>query len=232
MLRRAALSVNAQTHADIEHIVVTDSAAAAARALEGIPGIIIVESPRRGVYDAINRGIEAATGDIVGMVHGSDVLTCDSVVAQVADAFERDESLDFLYGDIRYVSRRNFRPGRIYHAAAFTPDLLAGGYYPPHPTLYIRRHVAQRVGPYTTAYRIAGDFDMWIRLFSDTSLRYRYLPTVMIDMTSGGISTSLRARLYENNYEKLQVLRSHGYKASPWRLFTKYWRVAVDLFKK
>ncbi len=226
-------SVQAQTYPDIEHVVVdgnsTDRTAEIVRSYEGVRLLL---RDRMGVYNALNFGIRNTTGDIFGFVHGNDALASPDVISRVVEAFEADPELDFVFGDLRYVSPRNHKPGRIYHAEDFSTEQLIGGVCPPHPTLYIRRTTADRIGEYAENYRIGADFDMWIRLFcAEPPLKYRHLPLIMVNMTTGGLSTKWRSRLYTNNIEKLRALRANGKPANPLRLFLKYFKVARDSIK-
>jgi len=222
-------SVSAQTYADIEHVVVdgysTDSTA---EIVSHYPGVRMVSRDRMGVYDALNFGVRETTGEIFGFLHCNDALADPSVIEAVARAFADDPELDFVYGDLQYVSPHTHRPGRIYHAAGFEPSRILGGVCPPHPTLYIRRSTAERIGEYAEDYRICGDFDMWIRLFKDKSLKYKYLPRIMVNMSTGGLSTRWKSRLYINNFEKLKALRRNGLSANPLYLIQKYIIVARD----
>lgn len=231
-LRISLASVAGQSHRDIEHIVVDGSDGGEAQRIVALfDGIKYIRRERRGVYDALNAGLAATTGDIIGLVHGSDRLASPEVLARVAEAFEADPQLDFVYGDLQYVRPGTYAPRRIYHAASFRPGHVVYGMTPPHPTLYMRRRVFEKIGYYSTDYVIGGDIDMWIRLFADTSLRFRYLPMIMVHMPTGGLSTTLRARLYTNNHEKLKALRTNGLPASPVRLAGKYFMVIGSLLR-
>jgi len=224
-------SVACQTYGDVEHIVVDGmSHDATDRIVATYPGAKLIKHERRGLYNALNCGFCHATGDVVGMVHCGDALASPDVLGVVASAFEADRSLDFLYGDLQYVKPYTRKKCRIYHASKFTPDLLMAGITPPHPTLYVRRRVVDKVGYYAEDYYIGADTDMWIRLFTDKALRYRYLPMIMVEMATGGRSTSLKGRLYLNNVEKLKALRANGLPANPLRLAGKYWWSVRDIF--
>lgn len=222
-------SVRSQTYPHIEHVVVDgNSTDRTAEIVAGYPGVRLLLRDRMGVYDALNYGVANTTGEVFGFVHGNDALADDHVIEIIAEAFASDPELDFVYGDLRYVSPRTHRPGRIYHAEDFEPSNLLGGVYPPHPTLYIRRSTALRIGEYAEDYRIGGDFDMWIRLFGDKTLKYRYLPHILVNMSTGGLSSKWKSRLYINNVEKLRALRRNGLPANPLRLLMKYLVVARD----
>ncbi|MDO4320345.1 MAG: glycosyltransferase family 2 protein [Bacteroidales bacterium] len=222
-------SVSSQTYRDIEHLVVDGySTDRTADIVARYPGVRMISRDRMGVYDALNFGVANTSGEIFGFLHCNDALASDDVIEAVAKAFADDPDLDFVYGDLQYVSPSTHRLGRIYHAEAFESSQLLGGVCPPHPTLYIRRSTAERIGEYVEDYRICGDFDMWLRLFGDKSLRCRYLPMIMVNMSTGGLSTRLRSRLYTNNVEKLKALRRNGLPAKPLLLLHKYLIVARD----
>lgn len=208
-------SVLSQTLAPDRHIVVS------AVPVE-CPGAEVHVRPARGVYDALNYGLARSTGDVVGFLHAGDTFADPRVLADVAREFEADPALDYLWADIRYVSGPARKPGRTLDGGALERGLLLRGIYPPHPTLYMRRAAFESVGPYSTAYRICGDFDYWIRLLRRSDLHGRHLPRLTVEMTTGGLSTTLAARLWHNNREKLRVLRAQGLKASSILLAYKY----------
>ena len=225
VLKATVESVSAQTYPDIEHIIVDGIGE---RFSGGITSTYHLEP--NGVYDALNFGISHANGDIIGILHGGDRFASTEIIEKVAEAFNADPSLDFIFGDIRFYNQSTGKPGRIYHAGRFTPRHLTYGMAPPHPSLYIRRQAAGRIGPYRTDFRLAADLDMWMRLFADTSLKSKYIPEIFVEMSSGGASTSLRNRLFANNREKLKALRLNGFSPNPLRLLAKYFFVLRDAF--
>ena len=164
-------SVANQTDAEVEHIVVdgasTDNTATILQShLDQLARVI--SGPDRGIYDAMNKGVRAATGDVIGFLNADDVYAHQNVLATVAEIMER-EHLDALFGDVAF-----FRPGsrirtfRRYSSARFRPDRIAWGWMPAHPALFVRREVFQQVGAFRTDYRIAGDFEFVARAFGKT----------------------------------------------------------------
>lgn len=227
-LRPTLESVARQTHRGIEHIVVDGLEG---REFAEFPAIRRVYEPPTGIYAAINAGLSQASGDVIGLVHGGDRLASDDILAKVNDAFDGDPSLDFVYGDIVYVNSRGHR-GRIYRADNFKPGYLAYGMAPPHPSLYIRRKAAARLGLYREEFRLAADLDMWMRIFADRSIKGRYMPEVFVEMAGDGLSSSWGNRLINNNKEKLRALSLNGYSANPLKLLGKYVIIVRDLFRK
>ncbi len=230
-LRRTIASVRRQTYADILHIIVdgdsTDGTAEILEAERHAATATVVSAPPAGVYDAINRGIRAALdagADVIGLLHAGDTYSDDTVVAQIARAFDEGDA-DFVYGDLHYSRVGSDKVLRYYGAAHFVPAMLRQGYAPGHPTLYVSRRTAMAVGPYDTDFRVGGDFEMWLRLFEHTELRPCYLPLDMVCMDTGGLSQRWYSRLVTNNRERLRSFRMHGLPASHLNILRHYTHV-------
>lgn len=232
VLREALSSVAAQTHPDVEHLVI-DSAGVerSPSLLAEFPKVKFIPMPRKGVYAALNCGLKHATGDVVGFVHGNDRLAAPDVLARIADAFRSDPYLGFVFGDLRYFHPRTGRLGHYFTSGDFHPGMLRHLETPPHPTLYVRRELAHRVGPYSTRYVIASDLDWWLRLFAVPGVRWRHLPGVMVYMSYGGISNRLRTVLFQANREKLDIMRRHNIKGGVLILMRKYISALSRLFR-
>lgn len=203
-------SVAAQRHRNIEHIVVdgasTDGTLAAIdRAAH--PRMRVISEPDSGIYDAINKGISTARGDVVGLVHSDDFLADDHVLDAIATAFA-DPTVEALFADLDYVSKDD--PARIVRhwvTGRFHQRRLNHGWMPAHPTLYLRRAVFDRIGLYDTRFRIAADYDFVLRYFSQTSVSPFYLPWTIYKMRVGGVSNRNLARLVEKSREDYRALR-------------------------
>jgi glycosyltransferase involved in cell wall biosynthesis len=185
-------SVAAQTHADIEHVVVdgasTDGTVEVVRT-RGRHVAKLLSEPDRGVYDAFNKGLALATGEIVVYLNAGDSYLDAEVVATVARVFAA-EDVDAVFGDVLIVDAQD--PGRVvrhYRSSRFSPARLASGFMPAHPTLFLRRGLYGRLGGYDASYRIAGDFELCVRAFVQERARYRYLPRPLVRMPQGGLST-------------------------------------------
>lgn len=206
-------SVLSQTHPEVEAIVIdgasTDSTLDVLNRYRSRLALLVSE-PDKGIYDALNKGIDRATGDVVGFLHADDLFEDENVLAKVAAAFV-DPSVDAVYGDLVYVRHddvkhviRYWRSGR-YDAAA-----LSRGWMPPHPTFYVRRAVYQRLGGFDTRYRIAADYDSVLRLLSIGKIRAAYVPQVLVRMRVGGISNRSVRTIYRKSMEDLKALRRNG----------------------
>ncbi len=150
----------------------------------------------RGIYDAMNKGITMASGDIVGILNSDDFFTTDNVVEQMVKAFD-DKDIDATYGDIHFI--RDGQPDkcvRYYSSKRFRPGWLRFGFMPAHPSFYARREVFERAGLYKTDYKIGSDYEMMVRLFYKHHIKAVYQPIDMVTMRTGGLSTrGIKSRL-------------------------------------
>jgi glycosyltransferase len=209
----AIASLRAQTHADIEHVIqdgASDDGTLEVIAREALPATRLVSEPDGGIYDAINRGITRATGDVIGLLHSDDMLAHKQVLERVAETLERTGA-DGVYGDLEYVSARD--PGRRvrhWRSGEYHPGLLRRGWMPPHPTLYLRREVYERWGGYDTGFRICADYDAMLRYLVKGGIRLAYIPEVLVRMRLGGASNRSLATLFQTSREDYRAMRRNG----------------------
>lgn len=218
-------SVAAQTHPDIEHIVVDGASTDGTVAIierHGKHVAQMISEPDKGIYDAMNKGLRLATGDIIGFLNADDVYADTCVLERVSAIMEK-ENLDALFGDAEFVSSAQpDRPLRRYRSERFCPDRIAWGWMPAHPTLFLRRQVYERFGLFRTDYRIAGDFELVARMFYGGTLRYRHVPEVLVRMRTGGISTGGWRNTLLLNREVLRACRENGIPTSLPKILSKY----------
>jgi len=206
-------SLKPQSYPHVEHIVQdggSTDGTLAYLAARGHPQMALRSVPDSGIYDAINQGIQRATGDIVGLLHADDTLAEPDVLAWVAEAMQ-DPAIDGVYGDLQYVARDD--PARVirhWKAGHYSAAHLARGWMPPHPTLYLRRDVFARAGLYDTSYRIAGDYEAMLRFLTAGQVRLGYIPRVLVRMKMGGVSNKSFAHLIRKSREDYRAIRQHG----------------------
>lgn len=228
-------SVASQTHPDVEHIVIdggsTDGTLAQIAA-HGAHVARVISEPDRGIYDAMNKGIRFASGDLIGILNADDVYADATVLERVAAIVER-EDLDALYGDVEFFApQRPEVTTRRYSSRRFSPGRLAWGWMPAHPTLFLRRGLFERYGLYRTDFRIAGDYELIARFFKNDDLRYRYLPEVLVRMSTGGVSTGGWRNTLLLNREVLRACRENGISTNLCMLLSKYPLKALEFVRK
>ncbi len=180
----------------------------------------------------MNKGVHAASGDVIGFLNADDVYANQDVLAVVVETMERNH-LDALFGDVGFFHSDN--PSHLvrrYSSARFRPDRIAWGWMPAHPALFLRREVFQKVGPFRTDYRIAGDFEFVARAFGKQSLRYRHLPEVLVRMRMGGISTGGWRNSLLLNQEVLRACRENGIPTNMLKILSKYPAKLLEYVRK
>lgn len=205
-------SLQRQTYGDFEHIIQdggsTDGTLDELRLCIDERSSLISENDS-GIYDAINKGIARATGDVIGLLHSDDIFGSRYVLAKVRQTFV-DEEVDGVYGDLEYVSAADpSRVIRYWRAGEYDRRKLKRGWMPPHPTLFLRREVFERWGTYDVNYRIAADYDAVLRWLWQGRISLAYVPEVLVKMRLGGESNRSLSRILTKSLEDYQALRSN-----------------------
>lgn len=234
-LERTLRSVAEQDYQNVEHIVIDGGS------FDGSADIIasyrtrlrhLVSEPDHGIYDAMNKGLALARGEVICFLNADDHYASPKVLSQVARKMQT-EKLDALMGDVDYFREKS--PQRIcrrYRSERFTPERLAWGWMPAHPALFLSRAVVQRVGRFKTDYRIAGDFEFIVRTFHNHTLRYRHMPEVLVHMQTGGASTKgWRSKILLNR-EVLRACRENGLQTNILKILSKYPAKILELLQK
>ena len=170
----------------------------------------LISEPDDGIYDALNKGLKIATGDVVGFLHADDVFENSDVLAKVAAAFQ-DPTVDAVYGDLVYVRHDDISQViRYWKSGLYDDAALSRGWMPPHPTFYVRRSVYERLGGFDTRYHIAADYDTVLRFLAVGKIRAAYIPEVLVRMRAGGISNRSLKTIIRKSREDLEVLRRNG----------------------
>ena len=231
-------SVLRQTYSDVELIVVDgasrDDTMDVVRRYEPRFGgrMHWTSEPDRGIYDAMNKGIARATGDVIGILNSDDFYTSDTVLERVAEAMAGGD-VDAVYGDIHYVRDGDLRRCvRYYSSRPFRRWMMRLGFMPAHPSFYCRREVYERYGTFDTTYRVAADFENLLRLIYVNRIRTCYLPVDFVTMRTGGASTSGLSSHRQIMRDHLRALRSNGvWSCTPLlglRYIYKIWEVGMS----
>ena len=207
-IERCIQSVISQTYKNVEYIIIDGASADATLQIVNSYGNRIhrfVSEPDQGIYDAMNKGINFATGDIVGMLNADDYFSDTSVLAAIAGVFG-DEAVQLAYGDLDYVNQlgnifRKWRSGR------YTAGKFNWGWMPPHPTFYCRTTLFGEYGGYSLNYGTAADYELMLRFMHKYGLRAFYLKKVIIKMKTGGASNknlSSRVKGFSNDFRAMR----------------------------
>ncbi|MEO6637004.1 MAG: glycosyltransferase family 2 protein [Ginsengibacter sp.] len=206
-------SVRSQNYTDIEHIIIdgnsTDDTLRIIQNNE--PNISTwISEPDDGMYDAINKGIELATGDIIGVLNSDDMFASADVISEIVESFKRTGS-DSIYGDLVYVEpEQTDKVSRYWKGLPYKRSRFKMGWMPAHPTFYIKRSVVEKYGSYVTHYFTAADYEFMARYLFHHHVSATYLPKMIVKMRNGGISNgNIYRRLRANRRDYLAMKRNN-----------------------
>ena len=189
-------SVLSQTYPNIEHILIDGASKDSTQEIvqnfqNHHPSIRYISEPDKGIYDALNKGVQLASGDIIGFLHSDDYFENELVIEQIINTFQLQQC-DGVYGDLRYVSSENTKKViRYWKSRDFNSVLIKNGWMPAHPTLYLKKEVYKKHGQFDLSFKIAADYDFMLRILKDDTLKFTYLPMVITNMRVGGASNTL-----------------------------------------
>jgi glycosyltransferase involved in cell wall biosynthesis len=226
-------SVLAQTYPHIEYIVVDGASSDGTRELISSYGKKIsklISEPDNGIYDALNKGIRAASGDIIGILNSDDVFHNETVIEEIAEAFE-DKKLDVIICDVQFVDPVNTsKVIRYYSSRNFKTSRFRFGFMPAHPGFYAKRELFDKFGYYKTDYRIAADYELEMRFLLTNHLRYRYLQIPVVSMRTGGVSNKSIISNYILNKEIARACKENGLSTNVFFIYSKYFLKIFQFF--
>jgi glycosyltransferase involved in cell wall biosynthesis len=211
-------SIKKQTYNNIEHIVIDggsseDNLSILKSKKDQLSALI--SEPDNGIYDAMNKGLKIAKGDIIGFLNSDDFYATNDVLNSVYKLFKDDPTLDACYSDLVYVNALDTsKIIRYWKSGNFIQGTFSKGWCPPHPTFFVRRSIYERFGNFNLNYHIAADVELMIRFLEVHKINFRYLPEVWIRMRLGGTTNKNLKNIYRQNIEVLNALKFHGLKAN------------------
>ena len=206
-------SVLSQDFPEIEYIIVdghsSDGTVNIIRQYENRISKWISEKDQ-GMYDAMNKGIAMATGDVIGILNSDDVYINNKVISQMMTLLQ-EKNAQVVFADLILVDQNDDNKVlRYYDSSHFHPSKFRWGWMPAHPTVFVRRELYKSVGPFSTAYQIAADYEMLIRMLAIQKATYAYLPKPVVRMRSGGASTAGLSRNWILNQEIVRACKENG----------------------
>ena len=224
-IRDCIKSVLSQSYPNLEYIVIdghsTDGTLKIIKEFEGRIDTILSEKDS-GIYEAINKGIKRASGDIIGILNSDDLFADNEVVQRIVTEFE-DRNLSVVLSDVQFVQRNDTsKPVRFYSSKFFRPWMFRFGFQPAHPTFYAKRELFEKFGVYRTDLRIAGDFELLLRFLKKNKVRFKYVSDVWVKMRIGGISTSGISSILKLNNEIVLAHKHNGIYTNKLFVYSKY----------
>ena len=191
----------------------------------------IVSTPDKGIYDAMNTGLQMATGDVIGILNSDDFYSSDDALLMIAEAFAKND-IDATYGDIHFVDDGDLtKCVRYYSSAVFRWWMMRFGMMPAHPSFYCKRTVYERFGAFDTSYRIAADFENLLRLIFVNKIRIKYIPKDFVTMRTGGASTAGFASRTQIMRDHLKAMKKNGVYSNVFFLSLRYFYKIYEVLR-
>jgi len=208
-------SVVGQNYPDIEHIIIDGGST------DGTLDVIkkygdsiakVISEPDSGIYDAMNKGIKLATGDVIGFLNSDDFYASNEVLEKVADVF-RKYDVDSCYGDLVYVDKNiTTKVIRYWKSGEYKMDLFRYGWMPPHPTFFARKMIYDKFGCFNTNFKIASDYELMLRFLERYKISVMYIPEVLVKMRLGGKSNRSIKNIFFQSLEDYRAWTINGLK--------------------
>jgi len=234
-IKDAINSVLSQTYKNIEYIIIDGAST------DGTIEIIqsygdeiskFISEPDDGLYDAMNKGVSLATGDVVGILNSDDFYSDEFVIEKIMKIFTVQD-IQSVFADLVYVNPDNLdKVVRHYDSSYFTPKKFAYGWMPAHPTFFVKREIYQKYGVFKTDYKIAADYELLVRFLARYGVSYFYLNEVIIKMRIGGVSTSGMKSNFILNKEIIRACRENNVYTNWLMVLSKYPKKLLGLIKK
>lgn len=214
-LRDTIQSVLSQTYPDIEYIIVDgcsqDKTVDIIKEYEPLfhGRLKWISEKDQGLYDAMNKGFQMATGDIVGIINSDDLLAEATVIEKVIDCFKDHKDIDCVYADLYYVSQHDTSK-IVRHWITGKQRLFSKGWHPAHPTFYVKREIYSKYGMFDLDFKIAADFELMLRLVEKERIKIFYLPEPLVRMRLGGTSNKNLTNIKKGNIECVNAFRKNG----------------------
>ena len=232
-------SVLSQEYDDLEYVIV--DGASTDGTVEIIKDVVkrypeksikFISEKDDGIYDAMNKGIGLASGDIIGILNSDDAYYTNDCLSTVVNEFQK-KSVDSVFADLVYVRRDNLQKVvRYYSSASFSPCKFAFGWMPAHPTFFVRRGLYEKYGKFKTDYIIAADYELLVRFLAKNNVTYSYIPKVLVKMRTGGASTRNLKSNWILNKEILRACAENGIKTNIVKVLSKYPTKILQIIKK
>ncbi|CAN5601539.1 glycosyltransferase family 2 protein [soil metagenome] len=165
----------------------------------------IVSEKDKGLYDALNKGIRYASGDVIGMLHSDDLYANEKVISKVMQKFNDDPTIEGVYADLVFVNRSDVnKTMRVWESGEYEEGAFLKGWMPPHPTFFVRKEVYEKFGGFNTELKLSADYELMLRLIHKNQIKMAYLNEVIVKMRMGGVSNvSFFVKLKANIEDKL-----------------------------
>lgn len=218
-------SVLSQTYLEIEYIIIDglskDNTITLIKEYEPLfkGRLFWISEKDNGLYDAMNKGLKMATGDVIGLLNSDDLFASSFAVENVMSYFEQNSSIDAVYADLYYVSQNDTNK-IVRHWVTGEKHPFSKGWHPAHPTFYVKKEIYTRLGCFDLSYKLAADFELMLRFIEKGGIKLAYLKLPLVRMRLGGATSKNLKNIREGNLECIKAFRNNGISIS--RLYPIY----------
>jgi glycosyltransferase involved in cell wall biosynthesis len=216
-IKDAMNSVLSQSYSNLEYVIIdggsSDNTASIIKDYEGKLGCFISEKDE-GIYDAMNKGVLAATGDVIGILNSDDLYQDETVIESVMNQFNQNPTLDIIYGDLVYVKSDNVeKVVRNWKSIPYQNNYFDKGNVPPHPSLFIKKRIYEEAGLFNIDFKLAADYEFMLRIFKKYNYNSKYINKVIVKMRLGGATNQSFSNIKKQNLEILKAWKHNQLKA-------------------
>lgn len=228
-IKDALESVLGQSYKNIEYVIIdgksTDNTVSIIKGYENKLGYFVSEKDN-GLYDAMNKGIQAATGDIIGILNSDDLYEDFEVIADIMEQFNNDADLDILYGNLVYVKNNDTNTVvRKWNSKSYYERFFENGNVPAHPALFVKKSVYDRVGLFNLKYKLAADYELMLRMLKKYNFKIKYINRLVVKMRLGGATNQSFTNIINQNKEIIKAWKDNSLNAPfylmPLRIFKR-----------
>ena len=221
-------SIINQTYGEIEYIIIDGASTDGTldiinKYIDAID--IFISEKDHGIYDAMNKGIKLATGEVIGILNSDDIYFNNFVIETIVTAFELEKDLDILYGNLVYVKKHNINHiVRNWISKSYYNKYFDYGNVPPHPSLFIKNIVYKKSGLFNLDFRLAADYEFMLRIFKSNLYKNRYIPSTIVKMRLGGATNNSIKNIVKGNVEILNAWKINGLHAPFTLMFVRFFK--------
>lgn len=228
-IKDALDSVLGQTYKNVEYVIIDgkskDNTVSIIKEYENKLGFFVSEKDN-GLYDAMNKGIQSATGDVIGILNSDDLYQDFDVIADVMEQFNNDPTLDILYGNLVYVKSDDVNKiVRNWKCKPYYDRFFENGNVPPHPALFVKRSVYDRVGLFNLDYKLAADYELMLRMLKKYDFKIKYIDRLIVKMRLGGATNQSFTNIINQNKEIIRSWKDNSLKVP-------FYLMPVRIFKR
>lgn len=217
-------SVINQTYSDIEYIIIDGgSTDHTLSIIEKYKDKIakIISKPDKGIYDAMNKGLKLASGEIIGILNSDDLYYNEKVIETIIKKI-KEKNADCCWGDLVYINKNNINQIiRFWKSSEYGNRKFQKGWHPPHPTFFVRKKIYEKYGNFNLKFKIAADYELMLRFLEKYKIKFCYIPMILVKMKTGGKSNKNIVNYILGNIESYKAWKINNLKINPFKLFLK-----------